>query len=669
MNALTALLATAIVVVPGAGASAAAFPRRGLGPATRLASVCAFGYALVALAALALALAGELSRGPFLAAYAVVCLAVWGLAVRRTGWPPRRPARPRLAWGDAVGLTALAGFAVFHWSLSPYLQFGVSTPFRYWADGLEIAQAHDVPTRTLQWGAVYPTTVSKIGLNAFDAVQSLVLGTSSLQAMAALTWFGAVALFVAMWAAAEQLGLRRAAPLVPLVLLAAPASWPLENAISQDAVLFRAENFGRMLALTALALALHCLRERAGRVEHAAAGAVLGVAAVVHLIPVLVAGAMLTLYAAAGRLAGLRLRALATGYAATAGAALAAYVVVLVATRGNLGLQGAQSTANYADYPGGVDPTAFFRTGHRVPLGSSQLGARRLVEDFVERAFHAGDGALAAAFAAFGLLALAAVAAAAVLERRLAPVVVCAIGLTIALVAASIGFAHHYSVMIQSTFGERRLLDYAGLCAALLAAVVAEALLSRVDRLHAAAGAAVVAVVGTAVFAASVSAPPTLTRWQDAAAGAAATQDVYAMVSRQVPCDARLLPNFKSEGVFEAVTGRRSVMEGMSPYLRPDMLDRVLSLVGSARLFFHHPHANHAVLVGEHVDYVLTIPPTLTIGQEGLPYEGPPLSRVPGLRLVASAAGAQLYAVVGAAHLRAGGPAPPRTCSVAPGRA
>ena len=44
-----------------------------------------------------------------------------------------------------------------------------------------------------------------------------------------------------------------------------------------------------------------------------------------------------------------------------------------------------------------------------------------------------------------------------------------------------------------------------------------------------------------------------------------------------VPCDARILPDRVTLGTFVAATGRVSVVEGMGPYLRPEMLHPVLA--------------------------------------------------------------------------------------------
>jgi hypothetical protein len=671
MNSETAIVALALVVLPGVGISLALFPGRALRLATRLASVITFGYCAISLEALVLAAAGKLTEGWFLGLYGVAAVAAWVIAGWRGRWykvRPRRPGRPPApGWANVLGLAGLAAIGIYHWTLSPYLQFGVSTPWRYWADGLEIAQAHDIPKDTFQWGAIYAETVSKIAFNTFDAAQSLALGTTSLQAMAALTWLGAIGVYLALWATADELGLGWTAPLLPILLLAAPGTWPLPSAVAQDALLFRAEDFGRLLALSAFALAVHCLRERAGWVQCASAGVLLGVAAFVHLIPVLVVGAMLGLYLCVTRLSGLRIRHVAAGAVAIAGATLVTYGAVLAGTHGNLGLQG--STASYTSYRG-VDPTAYFRSGKRIPLGGETvtLSAAHLVDDYVQRSLTVGSNHVGTGLVALAVVALVALASSLLLERRLASVVIIAAGLTVSLVLASMWFAHQYSLMIQSTFGERRLYDYSGLPAVLLVLVTAEVLVLRAARLHRAVAAGLVAVAGAAVLGASVSHTPALPRWVQAGKRAQSTTQVYNMVSSRVPCDARILPNIRTEGVFEAVTGRHSVLEGMSPYLRPEMLDRVLTVLGGAEGFFHHPVKQRSFLRAEHIDYVMSMPPKVPMGQYNHIYVAPGLSKVPGLQLVDTVHGVSLYRVAGAAHTVTG-PDPPRTCSVAFGAA
>ena len=197
--------------------------------------------------------------------------------------------------------------------------------------------------------------------------------------------------------------------------------------------------------------------------------------------------------------------------------------------------------------------------------------------------------------------------------------------------------------------------------------VSAEALAVRAGRLQPILAAAMVTIGVAVLLAVSIHTPATLTRWEGAAATAGVTRSVFDLVSARVPCDARILPNFRSEGVFEAVTGRRSVMEGMSPYLRPAMLDRVLGLVKRTRRFFRNPGADRAFVTAEHVDYVMVIPQAMVIGEDGVAYRRRPLPRVPWLHLVGTAAGARLYAVAGAPHVAAAGHSQPAACRVIPG--
>ena len=671
MHTGTALLAVALVVAPGIGVSFAVFPGRGMRLAVRSASVVAFGYATVALIAFALAVFGTLTETWFLSVYVAAGLGVGMAAAQRHSW--RLVGRPRLKtpptpdWESIVGVAGLIAYATYHWSLSPYLNLGVSTPFRYWADGLEIAQAHGIPKDTLQWGALYPATVSKVGFNSFNAAESVMLGATPLQAMAALAWLGGVGVYLALWATADELGLGWAAPLLPVLLLAAPSSWPLSKALTQDALMFRAEDFGRLVALSAFALAVRCLRTRARRLEFVAVGILFGLAAFVHLIPVIVAAAMLIPYAIAIRWSRFRVKATAMKVAAMGAAAFLTYAAVLLGSHGDLGLQGAQSSATYTKFQG-VDPTVLYRTGQRVPIGSGSaaLSAPHLIDDFIARAFRIGPGISVAVYCALGVLAVVALASTLLWERRLVQVVVVAIGLALTLVITAMWFAHHYSLMIQATFGERRLFDYSALSVTLLILVMAEIGLIRAACVHRALAAGLVAVAVAIVLVSAVTqALAAPGRSADAASHVNDTLAVYNLISREVPCNARILPNFKSEGVVEALTGRRSMLEGMSPYLRPSMLIRVLSVIHEAKAFFRRPVARHSLLHDWRIDYVMTVPQHMWIGQFGRAWKIRAVSKVPELRLVGVASGVALYRVEGSPHANADGAALPRTCSVA----
>ena len=60
-------------------------------------------------------------------------------------------------------------------------------------------------------------------------------------------------------------------------------------------------------------------------------------------------------------------------------------------------------------------------------------------------------------------------------------------------------------------------------------------------------------------------------------------------------------------GTFVAATGRVSVVEGMGPYLRPEMLHPVLADVLRAHRFFERPAGGRRFLRREGVDYVIVV--------------------------------------------------------------
>ena len=162
-------------------------------------------------------------------------------------------------WGYAAGFVVLAAVAVTRLTYSPILNLADQTPLRYWADGLEIADAHRIPALSLQWGRLFPSTVSKVVLNAFSAAGSLVLGRGPLGPMEVLL----------------VVGVDRPAPgdLRPRSRAGTPAHRAARGAgavrqprpgapsLTDDLVNYRAETWGRLLVVAALALSVGALRE------------------------------------------------------------------------------------------------------------------------------------------------------------------------------------------------------------------------------------------------------------------------------------------------------------------------------------------------------------------------------------------------------------------------
>ena len=180
------LLAVLVVGAPGLGFCFLLLRPGSASPAVWAAAVVPFGYAFVGLVALLLALLHQLTGPAFFAAYAVGTLAAWGFGLRRHSFRENaRDWRTRILadrWQYVMGLVTIAALTVERARFSPIINLQAQTPLRYWADGVEIADAHRIPTESLQWGQLYPPAVSKIVLNTFNAAMSLVLGRGPLRA-------------------------------------------------------------------------------------------------------------------------------------------------------------------------------------------------------------------------------------------------------------------------------------------------------------------------------------------------------------------------------------------------------------------------------------------------------------------------------------------------------
>ena len=82
----------------------------------------------------------------------------------------------------------MVAFALVRLRFTPLIDFEMYGPWRYWADGLEIARTGHVPASSSQWGVAYTPTSSKIIVNSYHAGASYLLGSAPLPAMGALLW-------------------------------------------------------------------------------------------------------------------------------------------------------------------------------------------------------------------------------------------------------------------------------------------------------------------------------------------------------------------------------------------------------------------------------------------------------------------------------------------------
>lgn len=662
------LVVTALVVVSGVGAALALAPPGAMAIETRIAVGVGLGYALVAGVAITLALGRALSRPTFVVVVAVATVAVWALALRRAS--PRAHAAAIVAeareapFALAAGFVVLAGVALTWPFYPPGRNLGSLAPWRYWADGLEVAAAGRVPPTADQWGGEIPKTVDKVVLDAFEGGVSFLIGPDPLPAMHAILAVSAFGLAAVLLALGRELGLRAFAPLVPAFALLFPGRLPLSGEFARDLITYKGENIGRVAAFSALLVGMYLLRERGGRtlgVLGVLVGVVLALAALTHGVSAVVAGVMFALYAVAMVVADRRRwrHALASGAIVIAVSAVG-YFGMIGLSRGDLGFQRVTTGPTYAGFPRDIDPTRSFIRAEVVRLGRQEghffIRPEKIVRRYAKTTVggpHVWGGALVlAALAAATVVIL-------VVARRFLSLAVVAWGLLATLVAGALFFSYRYRTQIPADFGERRLYDYAVLPPALVVPAALELLaLSLLRRRPVVVGAVALAGAALAVAAAVDRIPEA-----DPRARGAAGLDVIEHVADVVPCGARMLPNGRTAGTWQATTGRRSVIEGHAPYLRPEIMGRVLPTLIGAKEFFRDPAANRAFLGQHEIDYVVVVRRGARLGGHPDVFAGTDaaaIAALPKLRRVSRTRRVTIFAVGSSNASRAGGQ--PRRC-------
>jgi hypothetical protein len=541
-------------------------------------------------------------------------------------------------------MAALVAFAAYHLRVAPVTNLGYEAPWRYWADGLEILHAGGIPASSPQWGFHLAPTVSKVLFNSFQAGAVVFVPDDPLAAIGALVWLTAAGLFAALLALGAALGLRGASVAVPVLVLAAPSWLPLGPEYTADLLVYRAENIGRMVAFSGLVAALAALRFGADRRYAVLAGLLFGAGALTHLIPVLVAGAFL-LFLAAGRLAlrPARIRPTAAVAGAIVAVAVAVWAAAILTAGGDVGFQRASAGGGYPGFPASIDPTKSFQTGH---LGHPR--GRRTGWAIPPAAV--AKGAVAAPFTrtevassrdVLGLAAAAVVSLLLLWRRRAFGPLVGAAWLTgLAFVAAGLLFSHRYRTRIPADFGPRRLYENEVLLLVLVGVAAAAYVLRAAARGNRWIRTAGTAALGAGALALVVTAPLPTSSPQDPAG-----LRVMATVARTVPCGARILVDRRTAGSFEVLAGRVSVDEGMAPYLRPTVLQRVLPIVLEAHRFFRDPATNAGLLTDRHIDAVVVVHGAHVGGVRLLRHRRDgPLEDVAGLRLLVKTPSVSIYA-------------------------
>ncbi|HYT79212.1 MAG TPA: hypothetical protein VEQ37_08150, partial [Actinomycetota bacterium] len=570
--------------------------------------------------AFVLAIAHVLGASSFFISLAVVTVGLWALALRR-GRLREHGRAIHAEWRDdrlplAAGLLVLLGFAVVRLTFSPLLHMQTSTAWRYWADAVEIAEAGKIPSRVLQYGVASPSVVNKVYLNTLNAGLSYVIGKEPLPAMAALEWVGSVGLALVLWSLGRELGLRFTAAVLPILLLS--NVFVLNTELTDDLTTYKAETFSRLVAFLGAAMAVRAFRSMRWWKDTLVAGLLLGVAAGIHIIPVIIAVAMVAVYAIARLLADHDLKRTLQVTLAAAGVTLAAGAAILVLPHGDIGLQGAAAPGGYDVFAEGFDPTLYLNGGvvpgqRVVGPRTFYLSPRRALDRYVHSAIGLRSTTrsppgprLVKRLWVPGLVLGGLLAAVAILlwfPNELKPVGLTAWGLGAAIVMLTWLFSLRYHLYIPAWFGVRRLFDYSSIPLVLIALVLAEGALLTTGRvrpwLAPVAGSIMVLVVAAALLIdgrAKSPDPP-----------AVALVAGFDWIREHTPCDARFLPNAHSEGVFEALTGRVAVLEGATPFLRPSILQPIVRLLLQARGFFQDPRSHEAFLRAQGIDYVVVL--------------------------------------------------------------
>ncbi|MGH2702556.1 MAG: hypothetical protein ACRDJ2_12385 [Actinomycetota bacterium] len=627
MTVFALSLVVVLVLIPGTGAALAAFRPGAISMASRLALCFGFGYAITALLSYLLAIVGLLTPAVFAVMLAGVSIGLWfPLIKRRRVAEHVRALRGQIredGWSIALGLIVIVAIAVVRSTVDPLINIQSVVPFRYWADALEIADLGRFPNLSVQYGNLYPPANSKALFNVFNAAFALFTEDRAFSALSALVWLSAVGLAVTVWAAARELGLRYTSAVLPL-LITTNQRW-LNPEITTDLLAFRAEGAGRLLAFCVLILGIRVLRGEGGRRDWVLTGLLAGVSAGSHLVPLIVVVVMLAFYAIAYILLTRRLVPLLVATGAMGGVALLTAGSVLFLTPGDVAFEGAKDENSYRAIADRFDPNAFLISGERVQSGPSEVEAQLtdVADMFVHSVTDVPTGGLLAGpgvseeFAVPVLVPLAAGFVLAFLmmiffPHALKPIGVVAAGTGTTLVLIAYLFMSRYDTAILTTFGVRRLFDYSALIGLLPILAIVEAgfglLAKRSLRIT-----ALMAAVMTAAVLAALLPSATAGNSKRGTEMAEHSIDLLDWIRLNTPCDSRILANQRTVGVFKALTGRVAILEGMTPYLRPDMLGDLVKLMLRTQRFFDEPQDHASLLKDEAVDYVV-VPRAMRLG-------------------------------------------------------
>ena len=609
------LLIVLLVIVPGLGATLAVFKGGQAGLPTQLACVFGLGFVTLSSWGFVLILLRLFNPFTFWPGIALLTVAFYIIGLRRSGLRERVSAlRDEIREDGLVNVIGLIAVAVFAFGMtrgqSALLNFGVANPFRYWSDALEVAEAGQVPSETLQWGQLFAPTVSKLSFNALNGAFTF-LSDNPLEVMAPLLVLVLVGCAFTGWAFGRELRLRYTAPL--LVILAGPGTQVFKHSLLISPQRWYAgETFARLALVTGLLLCVNALRNKGRPVVAVAAGVALGVAGSTHLIPTGIGVGFLCFYAVFLMISERQFRRILT-VGLVAGGIFSLFVLSgLVLSGGDAAFDAVGKETEIETQGGTFDPTRYLAGGVVDQPEEVQPASRvetnggwydlpgTIFEDYIvaSMTIEAEDAPPAVIFIAVGLVALLLLV---VGQRPLRPVAIAGFAMWASLLIIAIFMSSSYDTYVPGSFAQRRLWSYATFFPLVVGVALLEVVLQLLTKARswiptiAAAVIVCVALVGAR--------PPPVGR----SLRRAGADSVRAMnwVSENLPCDARLLANQRTGGTFQAMTGRVAVAEGMAPYLRPEMLANVIDLLFDGRAFFEDPATNGFVLNEYGVDYVL----------------------------------------------------------------
>jgi hypothetical protein len=661
------LLAGAFLATPGLALAVVMFPPGKLSLPTRLALAFPLGYASIALLAFLLALAHGLYAPVFFVIYGAGAATAWWFALRRGAAREHVQAWRREVvderWMYLMFAALVVVLAAVRLTYSPVFNLADQTPIRYWADGVEVADAHSIPSDTLQWGRLFPSTVSKVLLNSFHAASSFLLGPGPLVPMGALLVTVSVGLILLAFALARELGLRYAALLLPILLFANRFIGNKE--LTADLLKYRAENWGRLAVLAGILLAVRALRSewsRETRKESIVAGALLGAAVGTHLVSFVIGATFVGAYAFMCLILDKRILHIVKTSAAISAVAVGLGGFVYLAAPGDVGFQGATAAEVYEQLGIDIgvgpdfDPTRYLAKGEleQIPhrgAGPFYNAPSRVTQFYVGTM--TGDQELARSHPLpLALVAVLAVGSVLVWGNRdLQTIVGASILLALALLVAAQAFNYRYDVYVLAQFGGRRLFDYSSIPVALVASAALETVLVRLGGRLAVvggprpwvplAGVAVVTLLVSIVSIPKAVAPRYRLPFLASALGP------LEWIAEHVPCEGRILADRRTLATFEAMTGHAGVVEGMGPYLRPQVLVPAIREMLAAREFFLDPEGNQLYLEQRGVAAVVATAPQHPIGgaHKLAEVDVEALDRAPFLRLVTASDSVRVYAV------------------------